>query len=73
MQVLFNVLMGHAKEIITMDTYGDNKNIIADGVPEIEALPEINRTNVRRPLYIFCVLWYTIVSAFMLFVIANSM
>ena len=30
-------LMGHAKEIITMDTYGDNKNIIADGVPEIEA------------------------------------
>ena len=29
--------MGHAKEIITMDTYGDNKNIIADGVPEIEA------------------------------------
>lgn len=30
-------LMGHAKEIVTMDTYGDNKNIIADGVPEIEA------------------------------------
>lgn len=30
-------LMGYAKEIITMDTYGDNKNIIADGVPEIEA------------------------------------
>ena len=30
-------LMGHAKEIITMDTYGDNRNIIADGVPEIEA------------------------------------
>lgn len=29
--------MGHAKEIITVDTYGDNKNIIADGVPEIEA------------------------------------
>ncbi len=29
--------MGHAKEIITMGTYGDNKNIIADGVPEIEA------------------------------------
>lgn len=22
-------------EIITMDTYGDNKNIIADGVPDI--------------------------------------
>ncbi len=30
-------LMGHAKEIITMDTYGDNQNIIADGVPEMEA------------------------------------
>ena len=30
-------LMGHAKEIVTMDTYGDNKNIIADGVAEIEA------------------------------------
>ena len=30
-------LMGHAKEIITMDVYGDNKGIIADGVPEIEA------------------------------------
>ena len=29
--------MGHAKEIITIDTYGDNKNIIADGIPEIEA------------------------------------
>ena len=29
-------LMGHAKEIITMDTYGDNQNIIADGVPEME-------------------------------------
>ena len=28
--------MGHAKEIITMDVYGDNKNIIRDGVPEIE-------------------------------------
>lgn len=30
-------LMGHAKEIITMDVYADNRNIIADGVPEIEA------------------------------------
>lgn len=29
--------MGHTKEIITMDTYGDNQNIIADGVPEMEA------------------------------------
>ena len=33
-------LMGHAKEIITIDTYGDNKNIIADGIPEIEAYME---------------------------------
>ena len=32
--------MGHAKEIITIDTYGDNKNIIADGIPEIEAYME---------------------------------
>lgn len=30
-------LMGHAKEIITMDIYGDNRNIIIDGVPEMEA------------------------------------
>lgn len=30
-------LMGHSKEIITMDVYSDNKNIMADGVPEIEA------------------------------------
>ncbi len=29
-------LMGHAKELITIDVYGDNKGIIADGVPEIE-------------------------------------
>lgn len=27
----------NAKEIITMDTYGDNRNIIIDGVPEMEA------------------------------------
>lgn len=29
-------LMGHAKELITMDVYADNKGIIADGVPEME-------------------------------------
>lgn len=29
-------LMGHAKEIITMDVYADNRGIITDGVPEIE-------------------------------------
>ncbi len=28
-------LMGHAKEIITMDVYGDNKGIIEDCIPEI--------------------------------------
>ena len=28
--------MGHAKEIITMDVYADNRGIIVDGVPEIE-------------------------------------
>ncbi len=28
--------MGHAKEIITLDVYADNRNIISDGVPEIE-------------------------------------
>lgn len=38
-------LMGHAKEIITMDVYGDNEGIIADGVPEMldfmeEVLPK---------------------------------
>jgi len=30
-------LMGHAKEIITMDVYGDNKGIISDCVPEIQS------------------------------------
>jgi predicted component of type VI protein secretion system len=30
-------LMGHSKEIITMDVYGDNRGIIVDGVPEIES------------------------------------
>lgn len=30
-------LMGHAKEIITMDVYGDNRGIIADCVDEIQA------------------------------------
>lgn len=38
-------LMGHAKEIITMDVYGDNQGIIADCIPEIsdfidEVLPK---------------------------------
>ena len=29
--------MGHAKEIITLDVYGDNRGIIADCVDEIQA------------------------------------
>ena len=29
-------LMGHAKELITMDVYGDNKGIIADCVDELQ-------------------------------------
>lgn len=32
---MFSKLMGHAKEIITMDVYGDNQGIIADCIPEI--------------------------------------
>lgn len=40
-------LMGHAKEIVTIDVYGDNQGIIAEGVPEIteymeEVLPTIS-------------------------------
>jgi len=29
-------LMGHSKELITMDVYGDNRNIIAGEIPELE-------------------------------------
>lgn len=29
-------LMGHAKELITMDVYGDNRGIIVDCVDEIQ-------------------------------------
>ena len=28
--------MGHAKELITMDVYGDNRGIIADCVDELQ-------------------------------------
>ena len=35
-----SMLMGHAKEIITMDVYGDNNGIIADGVPEMQSFME---------------------------------
>lgn len=34
------MFMGHAKEIITMDVYGDNNGIIADGVPEMQSFME---------------------------------
>ncbi|MCD8082837.1 MAG: site-specific integrase [Clostridiales bacterium] len=33
-------LMGHAKELITMDVYGDNANIIPDDIPELDAYIE---------------------------------
>lgn len=33
-------LMGHAKEIITIDVYGDNKEIIADCLEELEPFIE---------------------------------
>lgn len=41
-------LMGHAKEIITMDVYGDNSNIIEDGVPEINAYLEAVSPNLKE-------------------------
>ena len=28
-------LMGHAKELITVDVYGDNQNIIPEEIPEL--------------------------------------
>ena len=41
-------LMGHAKELITMDVYADNKGIIADGVPEIEEYMKEVLPNLRE-------------------------
>lgn len=32
--------MGHAKELITMDVYADNRELIADGVPEKRIFPD---------------------------------
>jgi len=32
--------MGHAKEIVTIDVYGDNRQIIQDCVTEIESFIE---------------------------------
>lgn len=44
-------LMGHAKELITMDVYGDNRGILADCVDELqpfieEVLPNAEQDNV---------------------------
>lgn len=44
-------LMGHAKELITMDVYGDNKGIIADCVDELqpfidEVMPDIETDGI---------------------------
>ena len=41
-------LMGHAKELITMDVYADNREIIADGVLEIEAYMEMVLPNMEE-------------------------
>lgn len=41
-------LMGYAKELITMDVYADNREIIADGVPEIEAYMEMVLPNMEE-------------------------
>ena len=43
-------LMGHAKELITMDVYGDNQEIIEDCIPDIqdfmeEVLPDAERVH----------------------------
>jgi len=40
--------MGHAKELIAMDVYGDNANIIPEEIPELlsymnEAMPDKSR------------------------------
>lgn len=47
--------MGHAKEIITMDVYGDNRNIILDEIPELleymdEVIPEKCDTDSQKIL-----------------------
>lgn len=46
-------LMGHAKEIISVDVYGDNANIIPDEIPELleymeEVLPEAGKEDTDR-------------------------
>lgn len=58
-QFLFNPkvvskLMGHAKEIITIDVYGDNREIISDCVTElqpfIDEVAPVTRTEAERNL-----------------------
>ncbi len=51
-------LMGHSKEIITMDVYGDNKEIIAEGISELEeyiqeVLPDVQTDAVCDLMDIF--------------------
>ena len=45
-------LMGHEKEIITVDVYGDKRGMIADGVPELDAFIEriITRKDLDKPI-----------------------
>lgn len=48
-------LMGHAKEIITMDVYGDNANIIPSEIPEMleymeEVMPELPENNADEEI-----------------------
>ena len=48
--------MGHARELITMDVYGDNGNIIAEEIPSEllsymeEVLPEKKKDNTENVL-----------------------
>ena len=48
--------MGHARELITMDVYGDNGNIIAEEIPPKllsytkEVLPEKKKDNTENVL-----------------------
>ena len=48
--------MGHARELITMDVYGDNGNIVAEEIPpELlsyieEVLPEKKKDNTENVL-----------------------
>ena len=48
--------MGHARELITMDVYGDNGNILAEEIPpELlsymeEVLPEKKKDNTENVL-----------------------